>query len=503
MLVKGVQPPLNKSFRLQLTLIMIAFSIFISLVVALINQEKIRNQLFEEHELKLSMIEDNILSSLNSIDKAYMLFDKEMAQTMEANSKELLSLYKRNPDFDKWDFTRLKEKYKMDVYILSDRNVVTHSSVQDDIGLDFRACCANFSNLLNQRRQGGKFIHDGMDISQNSGEIKKFSYMPTPDKKYIIELGVSLEDGEIFQHFNFLTVEKELEERFSMVENIKVYNSGGFILGSSKKNEEDLKSSIKRWEAFRKALKTGEDQEADEEVKGKNITYHYVPYKADVERGYSTKRVVEIAYNKNELNKSLNQSLREFFIQLTVILVTAIIISLIIARQVARPMYLAFHDSLTGLYNRAAFEELVKECQNKKRGNLALMMIDLDNFKLVNDSLGHKEGDKILKAAAQEISANAGKDNHAARLGGDEFVVIFPNVEEEEAKNSAKKLIKRMHRRFKDIREKNHIDVSISVGIAMACEEDDVDSLYEKADRALYESKENGKNQFNIYKISS
>ncbi|VEF46823.1 PAS/PAC sensor-containing diguanylate cyclase [Bacillus freudenreichii] len=494
---------MNKNFRLQLTLIMIAFSIFISLVVALINQEKIRNKLFDEHELKLHMIADNILSSLNSIDKAYMLFDKDMAKAMRANSNELISLYEKNPDFEKWNFNKLKEKYGMDVYVLNDRNVVIHSNVEEDIGLDFRACCVNLSNLLNQRRLEGKFTHDGMDNSMGSGEIKKFSYIPTPDKKYIIELGVSLEEGEIFKHFNFLDVEKELEERFSMIESIEVYSSGGFILGSSKKEEEDLRNSTKKWGAFQKALKSGEVKETVEEIDGKMVTYHYVPYKAEEQRGYSTNRVVEIAYNKDDLNDALNQSLREFFIQLVVIFLTAILISLIIARQVARPMYLAFHDSLTGLKNRAAFEELVKEYQGKKKGNLALMMIDLDNFKLVNDSLGHTEGDKILKAAAQEILANAGKENHAARLGGDEFVVIYPDIGEEELKNSALKLINRMHHRFRDIREKNHIDVSISVGIAMASGEDNVDSLYDKADRALYESKENGKNQFNIYKMSS
>ncbi len=494
---------MNKNFRLQLTLIMIAFSIFISLVVALINQEKIRNKLFDEHRLKLNLIEDNILSSLSSIDKAYMLFDKDMAETMEANSKELISLYEKEPDFEKWNFKFLKEKYNMDVHILDNRNVVIYSSEKDDIGLDFRACCVNFSNLLNQRRHDGKFTHDGMDIVQSSRELKKFSYMPTPDRKYMIELGVSLEQGEIFKHFNFLTVEQELENRFSMVESIKVYNSGGFILGSSKKDEDDLRNSTDKWETFRKALKSGKTKETEREIDGRKITYHYLPYKAEEQRGYSTSRVIEIAYNKEDLNHALNQSLREFFIQLFVIFVAAIIISLIIARQVARPMYLAFHDPLTGLNNRAAFEELLKEYQSKKKGNLALMMIDLDNFKLVNDSLGHAEGDNILKAAAHEILANAGRENHAARLGGDEFVVIYPDIEEVELKKAASTLIDRMQWLFRDIREKNHIDVSISVGIAMANSEDDVDSLYDKADRALYESKENGKNQFNIYKMSS
>ncbi|MBD8005947.1 GGDEF domain-containing protein [Bacillus norwichensis] len=494
---------MNKNFRLHLTLIMIAFSIFISLVVALINQEKIRNKLFQEHELKLSLIEDNILSSLHSIDKAYMLFDKDMAEMMEDYSEELISLYKKNPDFEKWDFKRLNEKYKMDVYILNDQNVVTYSSVHDDIGLDFGACCVNFSNLLDQRRNEGKFSHDGMDISMHSGEIKKFSYIPTPDNKYIIELGVSLENGEIFKHFNFLAVEKELDERFSMVESIKVYNSGGFILGSAKKEEEDLRNSQDKWETFRKALKSGKVKETEQEIDGKKITYHYVPYKAEERRGYSTSRVVEIAYNKDELNKALNQSLKELIIQLSVIFIAAIVISWIIAQRVARPMYLAFHDLLTGLNNRAAFEELVKEYLDKKKSNLALMMIDLDNFKMVNDSLGHTEGDEILKAAAQEILISAGKDNHAARLGGDEFVVIFQDIGEDELKEAASMLIKRMQRQFQEIYEKNQIDISISVGIAIANDGDDVDSLYNKADRALYESKKKGKNQFNIYQKSS
>ncbi|MFD1706148.1 GGDEF domain-containing protein [Siminovitchia sediminis] len=494
---------MKKNFRLRLTLIMIVFSIFITFVVALIDQKKLRNSILQEHELKLGMIEDNILSSLDSIDQAYMLFDQDMAAAMEANSRELIGLYEKNPDFNDWNFQQLKEKYGMDIYILNENNVVIHSSDESDVGIDFRECCASFSNLLQQRRHEGEFTHDGMDISMGSGELKKFSYIPTPDKKYMIELGVSLENGRIFKHFNFLNVGKELEERFPMVESINVYNSGGFILGSANKGEEDLRSSIDRWETFRNALKSGEVTEIVKEINGEKITYHYVPYKAETERGYSTKRVVEIAYNKDDLNDALNQSLKEFFAQLILIFAAAILISLLIARQIARPMYLAFHDSLTGLENRAAFEELLKEYQAKRKGDLALMMIDLDNFKLVNDQLGHKEGDKILKTAAQEILATIGKGNHAARLGGDEFVVIYPDIDEESLKDLASKLIDRMYDRFWSIREKYQIDISISVGIAMASEKDDVESLYDKADQALYESKENGKNQYHFFKMSS
>lgn len=89
---------------------MIIFSIFISFVVALLNQNNLKNTLFEAHKLKLEMVEDNILSSLNTIDKAYMLFDKNIAKDMEDKSKVLLGLYQQNPDFRTWDFTSLKNK---------------------------------------------------------------------------------------------------------------------------------------------------------------------------------------------------------------------------------------------------------------------------------------------------------------------------------------------------------------------------------------------------------
>lgn len=172
---------------------------------------------------------------------------------------------------------------------------------------------------------------------------------------------------------------------------------------------------------------------------------------------------------------------------------------MIIARWMARPMYLAFHDSLTGLKNRAAFEEIVKQKLSSKKQNLALMMIDLDNFKLVNDRLGHLEGDQILKMAAYRIQRCVGKSHESTRLGGDEFAVIISGLDENEIIFVASSLIKDIDEQFGEIRFRNQIDISVSIGIAFADSEDDLASLYEKADRALYESKENGKNQFQIF----
>src|SRR5690606_4382488 len=116
----------------------------------------------------------------------------------------------------------------------------------------------------------------------------------------------------------------------------------------------------------------------------------------------------------------------------------------LIAHWLARPVYLAFHDSLTGLKNRAAFDDSLKTLLQKKDSKPVLMMMDLDNFKLVNDFLGHDGGDGFLMRTAAIIQHHAGKEIVAARLGGDEFAVIFPEANQEMIERTASLLIREM-----------------------------------------------------------
>ncbi|MCR2822531.1 GGDEF domain-containing protein [Lederbergia panacisoli] len=490
-----------KNFRLHLTLIIIAFSIFISFIVAFFDQVKLKNRLIDEYATKLSATEESIIESLHTIDKAYMLFDDDIARKMKKNSDELLALYEKTPDFNEWNLQALKAYYEMDIYIINEQNVIIHSSFEEDVGLNFRDCCRRLSELLDQRRSEGIFVDDGMDIQQSDGEIKKYSYAPTPDKKYIIELGASLSDGEIFQHFNFLHLAKGLEKKYTFVNNINIYNRGGHLFLLSKTNEQqDMKPSSERWSFFRKALESGKPVEVKGKWQGLDVKYRYVPYEAIMKRGVSTDRVVEIIYNEAPLDKALMDNTKQFVVQLLVIFTAAILLSLFIARWIERPMFLAFHDSLTGLKNRAAFEDLIRGQLEKKNINTALMMIDLDNFKLVNDRLGHSEGDRILKITADTIASFSGKKDNAVRIGGDEFGVIFSNVQEDDIRIIASGMLNIMEQRFHDL--PNNINVSMSIGIAFADVQENVDSLYAKADSALYRSKNNGKNQYYIYKSS-
>lgn len=490
---------MNENFRLQLTIILIIFSLVISSIVALFDYVKLQESVRAGHETKIEIAEDRIINSLHTIDKAYTIFDYKIADDMERNSKEIIRLYEENPEFETWNFDWLSRKFNMDIFIINLDNIVVHSSFEDDIGLDFNKCCSSLSKLLVERRASNTFHHDGMDLQQKTGEIKKFSYMPTPDQKYIIELAVSLENNDIFKQFNFIKTIEELVADYDAINSINVYNFSGFLLGYTALDQVSRKIDNEMLPILKEAAYSGEAKETIRKSAANDVTYRYIPYTAEEERGLSTSRVVEIVYNDVELEGLLSYYRNEFIIQFIIITIASIVLSFVIARLVAKPIYLAFHDSLTGLKNRAAFEEEIKKRLAGRKSTIALMMIDLDNFKAVNDILGHSQGDRILKYAGKTIQEVAGSTNIASRVGGDEFVVVFSGIQQETIEEIAKTMVEKINSELSLLKNGFNIDVSISIGIAYAIDGDQVNTLYDRADDALYNSKKNGKNQFTVY----
>ncbi|SFD46501.1 sensor domain-containing diguanylate cyclase [Clostridium uliginosum] len=161
-------------------------------------------------------------------------------------------------------------------------------------------------------------------------------------------------------------------------------------------------------------------------------------------------------------------------------------------------------DQLTGLYNKLTFFNKVEEkIKNNENNENILIFIDLDNFKTVNDYLGHIIGDEVLKDTAQKINSIFNKENNVnARFGGDEFCVFEENSSILMIKEKIKRLSKLLEESYIG---KNNEKVSVSASIGIASypyNGTSLKELIEKADRALYKSKENGKNQITIYNES-
>ena len=164
--------------------------------------------------------------------------------------------------------------------------------------------------------------------------------------------------------------------------------------------------------------------------------------------------------------------------------------------------FLAHHDTLTGLPNRAMFAERAREAVTHARRhqkNCAFLFLDLDNFKTVNDTLGHDVGDALLKIISSRLRASVRGDDFIARIGGDEFCVLLQDIADpREAAAVAQKLL---HELGKPYRIGEH-QVSSGASIGIACvpqDGDDVATLLRLADLAMYRAKELGRNGYQFF----
>lgn len=154
-------------------------------------------------------------------------------------------------------------------------------------------------------------------------------------------------------------------------------------------------------------------------------------------------------------------------------------------------------DPLTGLPNRAAYEQnLYAEMQRWERYRTTFSMAvgDIDFFKKINDQLGHLAGDRVLRLVARVLRQNLRSTDFIARFGGEEFVILFPSTSAEEALQATEKLrlaIQDCPFNFKG----EPVAVTLSFGVAEVTEGDDLESLFTRADKALYRAKEQGRNQ--------
>ncbi len=166
---------------------------------------------------------------------------------------------------------------------------------------------------------------------------------------------------------------------------------------------------------------------------------------------------------------------------------------------------LANHDALTGLFNRRRFaEELKKEILKVAagKGTGALLFIDLDQFKYVNDTCGHPAGDRLIRKVADQLSRSVGDRGIVARFGGDEFVVLATEVSRRGARALAESIMEDM-RRLAHVEDGNVFHVHCSIGIAMISSEKlDHDALIAQADIACREAKASGRNRLVFHSMS-
>ncbi|MCK4785852.1 MAG: sensor domain-containing diguanylate cyclase [Desulfobacteraceae bacterium] len=164
----------------------------------------------------------------------------------------------------------------------------------------------------------------------------------------------------------------------------------------------------------------------------------------------------------------------------------------------------ATSDGLTGLSNHKAFyENLERELWRCRRygGRISLIMVDIDNLKAINDTHGHRAGDKVIKEISNKIKQCIRQIDTAARYGGDEFAVILPSTPLAEATIAAERMVAKVGQ-SSVIWKKEQIPLSISVGLGQYDAESSPEDMTSRSDQALYKAKKAGKNTVRIFQPS-
>jgi diguanylate cyclase (GGDEF)-like protein/PAS domain S-box-containing protein len=166
---------------------------------------------------------------------------------------------------------------------------------------------------------------------------------------------------------------------------------------------------------------------------------------------------------------------------------------------------LAYHDSLTGLPNRSLFFDRLNQAMTQaQRGGagLTLMMLDLDNFKAINDTLGHNWGDALLQGVGDRLTGLLRKSDTVARLGGDEFMILLPETgDEKDGGRIAEKILEVIQLPYE--LDEHTVRLTVSIGLALYPRDGETPELLMKnADAAMYQAKEKGRNRFQYYAAS-
>lgn len=164
---------------------------------------------------------------------------------------------------------------------------------------------------------------------------------------------------------------------------------------------------------------------------------------------------------------------------------------------------LAYYDTLTGLANRRLFmRNLDKELnrQNEIKKGIAVLFIDLDGFKQVNDTFGHEAGDLLLEEVTKRLKICVRGEDTLSRLAGDEFTILLPSISHEETTQVAERILEILRTPY--MIENSEVKVTSSIGIAFSENaKNESKTLIKHADRAMYQAKKKGKNNYQVYTV--
>ncbi|OUQ86687.1 chemotaxis protein [Brevibacillus brevis] len=388
------------SFRTKLTLMISLFTMLVAIVLSIIDYVQFKANIISDQAIQYQLVEDHVTNAVKNVYMAYGVFEKDMETRMQQTLQVLTNNYRQNPAVGTWDYAALREQYGMDIFII-DRNIkVVHSSIKTDIGLDFSKAGA-FTELLKKRMDGNEFSADGMEVSVNTGQIKKFAYLPTSDQKYLFEVSVNLQDSALFQTFNFLAVSQAITEKYDMVKDILVFSHDGYALGRTGSDGKALRVIESHLPIFTEAYQSQEIKEFYEKTEEKDLTYRLVPYKLGKDpNDLSRSRVIKIVYDNTKLNQKLADNLESVVWKLVCSVAGALLLSFLLSRWITHPI-----DQMREIITQTAQFDLREKMALNEQGSQDEIGLTAQSIIVMREQLS--EVVRKLTAVSHSVAENA------------------------------------------------------------------------------------------------
>lgn len=350
---------------------------------------------------------------------------------------------------------------------------------------------------LTERAFQGEFVKKDVLRKVWDGSLRNFSVVAYPIMNGNQQVG-------IYAIYDDITKKKQYEKKLKLFASVLENNTEGVIIT-------DCDNRI-TWVNHAFTSITGYTLQ---EVKGQNpsILKSGIQNKAFYENMWHSIRTTgywkgEI-WNKNKYNRIYPQRLNIFTLsdsEENINFMVGILTDITKEKEKEEKIYeLAYRDSLTGLFNRESFNKKLTDAidQAKNRGNkLAVLFLDLDDFKRINDNLGHSMGDNLLKVISENLESTLGDSYTVARIGGDEFTILIDDIN---CNEEIFPIVDRIIHTFSSpwIFDNFKFYLTTSIGISIFPEHGrDSDALIRNADIAMYKAKSDGSNRYAIYSPS-
>ena len=325
---------------------------------------------------------------------------------------------------------------------------------------------------------------------------------------------------EIREHPEYQRLYDEVRRRMQglPILKIKIYDVNGFTVFST--DESQLGQDKSSYAGFH-AARTGEVVSAltfrdqinsfENTIADRHIVTSYFPVRSTPDG--EVEGVFELYADVTPQIERLNETQLSVFsgvIGTLLLLYVVLLLFVQHADRIIRRQEEAFHlrahyDELTGLPNRALFRDRLQQAIHRSLRQerlVAIMFIDMDRFKTINDTLGHEAGDALLREISHRLKGCLRPYDTAARLGGDEFTVILEGIRDvEEIDNVAERIVYRLGRPYRLFDKEQHTNASIGITV-YPFDDESIDNLLKNADIAMYRAKEAGGNQFVYYSDS-